>query len=103
MSSVGVYVDRFEDQLKNITGVNHVIAMANGTAALHMALLATNVQVDDEVITQSVSFVATCNSIRYAGAWPVFVDVDEDTMRSESAKPPTVSGTERIKRKWTGR
>ena len=80
VSSVGVYVDRFEDQLKNITGVSHVIAMANGTAALHMALLATNVQVDDEVITQSVTFVATCNAIRYAGAWPVFVDVDEDTM-----------------------
>ena len=77
--------------------------MANGTAALHMALLATNVQVDDEVITQSVTFVATCNAIRYAGAWPVFVDVDEDTMSLSPQSLSTVSGAERIKRKWTGR
>ncbi len=80
VSSVGTYVDRFEDHLKVITGANHVIAMANGTAALHMALLAAGVLRDDEVITQAVSFVATCNSISYVGAWPVFIDVDEDTM-----------------------
>ena len=80
VSSVGAYVDRFEDQLKVITGANQVIAMANGTAALHMALLAAGVLREDEIITQAVTFVATCNSIRYVGAWPVFVDVDEDTM-----------------------
>lgn len=80
VSSVGAYVDRFESMMRDITGARHAIATVNGTAALHMALILAGVQDDDEVITQPLSFVATCNAIAYQRAHPVFVDVDRHTM-----------------------
>lgn len=76
VSSVGPYVTRFEDEMKQLTGADYAIAMVNGTAALHIGLLVAGVQPDDEVITQSLTFVATCNAIAYTGAHPVFIDVD---------------------------
>lgn len=80
VSSVGKYVDRFEQLVAEYTGVKYAIATVNGTAALHIALKLAGVNQDDEVITQPLSFIATCNAISYCGAKPVFVDVDLDTL-----------------------
>lgn len=80
VSSVGKYVDRFEQLMAEYTGAKYAIATVNGTAALHIALKLAGVNPGDEVITQSLSFVATCNAISYCGAEPIFVDVDKDTL-----------------------
>lgn len=80
VSSVGKYVDRFEEQVAEFTGAKHAIAVVNGTQALFVALQLAGVKPQAEVITQSLSFVATANAIRHVGAWPVFLDVDADTM-----------------------
>ncbi len=80
VSSVGKYVDDFEKQLANYTGAKYAVACVNGTAALHMAMLVAGVKQTDMVITQPLSFIATCNAIAYIGASHVFVDVDFDTM-----------------------
>lgn len=80
VSSVGKYVDDFELAVAKYTGANYAIATVNGTAALHAALVLAGVQDNDEVITQSLTFVATCNAIRYCNAEPVFVDVSKETL-----------------------
>jgi perosamine synthetase len=80
VSSVGKYVDRFEQMMVEYTGVKYAIATVNGTAALHISLKLVGVNQGDEVITQPLSFIATCNSISYCGAKPVFIDVDRDTL-----------------------
>lgn len=80
VSSVGKYVDRFEQMMADYTGAKYAVATVNGTAALHVALKLVGVSQGDEVITQPLSFVATCNAISYCGAKPVFVDVDRDTL-----------------------
>lgn len=80
VSSVGKYVDQFEQQLAEYTGAKYAIATVNGTSALHIALLLAGVERDTEVITQALSFIATCNAISYCGAEPVFVDVDKQTL-----------------------
>ena len=76
VSSVGPFVDRFEAMMREITGARYAVATTNGTSALHMALLLAGVSDGDEVITQPLTFVATCNAISYQRAKPVFVDVD---------------------------
>ena len=86
VSSVGGYVGKFEQAVAAYTGARYAIAAVNGTAALHIALLLAGVEKDEEVITQPVSFIATCNAISYAGAYPVFVDVSRDTMGMCPAK-----------------
>ncbi|MBI9100070.1 MAG: LegC family aminotransferase [Spirochaetaceae bacterium] len=80
VSSVGKYVDLFENRIADFTGAKKAIAVVNGTSALHAALRLVGVQNGDEVITQPLTFIATCNAISYCGASPVFVDVDIDTM-----------------------
>jgi len=80
VSSVGAYVDQFEERVAEYTGAKHAIATVNGTSALHIALKLAGVEPNTEVITQSLTFVATCNAIRYCQAEPLFVDVDLDTM-----------------------
>ena len=80
VSSVGEYVTKFEKAVAEYTGSPFAVAAVNGTSALHISLLLSGVHRDDEVITQPVSFIATCNAISYCGAHPVFVDVDRDTM-----------------------
>lgn len=80
VSSVGKFVDQFEVMVAEYTGVKYAIATVNGTAALHIALELSGVINGDEVITQPLSFIATCNAISYCGANPVFVDVDRETM-----------------------
>lgn len=80
VSSVGKYVDRFELMLATYTGAKFAVATVNGTAALHIALKLVGVFPGDEVITQPLTFIATCNAISYCGATPVFVDVERDTL-----------------------
>lgn len=80
VSSVGKYVDQFEKDFASYVGSRYAIATVNGTAALHIAMILAGVERDDEVITQPLTFIATCNAISYIGADPVFVDVDLDTM-----------------------
>ena len=80
VSSVGKYVDRFEEMIRDFTGAKYAIATVNGTAALHIALKLAGVQQGDLVITQPLTFVATCNAITYCGAEPVFVDIDSETL-----------------------
>ena len=80
VSSVGEYVNRFEAMMRELTGARYAVATANGTLALHMSLILAGVKDDDEVITQPLSFVATCNAIAYQRAHPVFIDVDRDTL-----------------------
>ncbi|NER59529.1 LegC family aminotransferase [Pseudomonas sp. MAFF212428] len=80
VSSVGAFVDRFEHDMQVYTGSPRAVATVNGTAALHIALLLAGVKTGELVITQSLTFVATCNAIAYCGAEPVFVDVDRDTL-----------------------
>ena len=84
VSSVGKYVDLFEKKFAEYVGSKYAIAAMNGTAALHIALILADVEYGDEVITQPLTFVATCNAISYCGAKPIFVDVDLDTMGMSS-------------------
>lgn len=80
VSSVGSFVDRFERIVADYIGCRFAVATVNGTAALHMSLLLAGVGRGEEVITQSLTFAATCNAIHYCGAEPVFVDVDRITL-----------------------
>jgi aminotransferase in exopolysaccharide biosynthesis len=80
VSSIGHFVDQFEDAISEFTGAKFTVVTINGTAALHAALLFVGVQDGDEVITQPLTFVATCNAISYCGADPIFVDVDRSTL-----------------------
>jgi perosamine synthetase len=80
VSTVGTYVNHFEEMLQEITGSKYTIATTNGTIALHLALLVAGVKPGDTVITQPLTFAATANAIAHAGATPVFIDVDHDTM-----------------------
>ena len=80
VSSVGKFVDLFEEKVALYTGATRAIVVVNGTEALHVALRLTGVQNGDEVITQPVTFIASVNAISYLGAFPVFVDVDRETM-----------------------
>jgi len=80
VSSVGKFVEQFEQMVAEYTGAKYAIATVNGTAALHIALKLAGVDENSEVITQPLTFVATCNAISYCNAQPVFVDVDRDTM-----------------------
>ncbi len=80
VSSVGAYVNTFEEMMCQLTGAQYAIAMVNGTNALHLALLLADVHANDEVLSQSMTFIATCNAISYIGARPVFIDIDRDTL-----------------------
>ncbi len=80
VSSVGPFVDRFEKDMAEYTGAKRAVVCVSGTNALHMALMLAGVERDDEVLTQALTFIATCNALSYIGARPVFLDVDKDTM-----------------------
>jgi len=80
VSSVGPFVDRFEKDIAAYTGAARAVVCVNGTNALHMALMLSGVERDDEVLTQPLTFIATCNAVSYIGAHPVFIDVDTDTL-----------------------
>ncbi|MCK0115067.1 LegC family aminotransferase [Gelidibacter sp. F63206] len=80
VSSVGAYVDKFENMMQDITKTKKAVAVVNGTAGIQVALRLVGVKDGDEVLTQALTFVATANAIAYNGAKPVFLDVDRDTM-----------------------
>lgn len=80
VSSVGKFVDRFEADMATYTGAKKAVVCVSGTNALHMALMLAGVERDDEVLTQALTFIATCNAISYIGAHPVFIDVDMETL-----------------------
>tara|TARA_B100000795_G_scaffold86761_1_gene63149 strand:- start:5981 stop:7123 length:1143 start_codon:yes stop_codon:yes gene_type:complete len=80
VSSSGTYIDKFEEKIAEYVGVSYAIATSNGTSALHIALILSGVNPGDEVITQPLTFVATCNAINYCGAEPIFIDVDQDSL-----------------------
>jgi len=86
ISSLGKYVSRFEGEFASICGVKHAIALANGTVALHLALLSLDIGPGDEVIMPPLTFVATANAVKYVGANPVFVDVDPTTWTIDPEK-----------------
>lgn len=80
VSSVGKFVDRFEADMAAYTGATKAVVCVSGTNALHMAMMLAGVERDDEVLTQALTFIATCNAISYIGAHPVFIDVDMETL-----------------------
>ena len=80
VSSAGKFVSRFEKKIAKYTGAKYAVATTNGTSALHISLIIAGVEQDDEVITQPLNFVASCNAISYCKAKPIFVDVDKATM-----------------------
>ncbi len=80
VSSVGAFVDRFERDMVAYTGSPRAVATVNGTAALHIALQLAGVKPGELVITQPLTFVATCNAIAYCSADPLFIDVDRHTL-----------------------
>jgi perosamine synthetase len=98
VSSVGVKVTEFEEKVAKFTGANYAVATVNGTAALHVAIQLAEVVPGDEVISQALTFIATCNAIKYSGASPVFVDVDLDTMGMSPAALKTFLETNAEKR-----
>jgi len=80
VSSVGSFVDRFEDDLASYTGVKRAVAVVNGTAALHICLLLAGVKTGDEVLVPTLTFIATANAVSYCGAVPHFIDSEELTL-----------------------
>jgi perosamine synthetase len=86
VSSVGKFVDRFEHELADYTGVKRAIAVVNGTAALHVSLKLVGVEPGDEVLVPTFTFVATANAVSYCGAVPHFVDSEEKTLGLDASK-----------------
>lgn len=80
VSSVGKYVDDFESKIQNVTGASRAVATVNGTTALSTALYLAGVKPDDLVITQALTFVATCNALYHLGAKPVFIDISSTSL-----------------------
>lgn len=80
VSSIGEKVTEFERRIADFAGTRFAIATVNGTSALHIALELLGVDSGNEVITQALTFIATCNATRYCNAWPVFIDVDQDSL-----------------------
>jgi perosamine synthetase len=86
VSSAGPFVTRFEKMMADYVGTGHAVATVNGTAALHLSLLIAGVRPGDAVITSTLTFVATANAIRHAGAWPIFVDVDPASWQIDAGR-----------------
>ena len=85
VSSVGKFVDRFEEDLTAYTGARHAVAVVNGTAALHICLLLAGVKQEDEVLVPAMTFIATANAVTYCGAIPHFVECEERTLGLDPA------------------
>lgn len=86
VSSVGNFVDRFESELAKRVGAKFAVATVNGTAAIHIALLVSGVEPNDEVLVSTLTFIAPVNAIRYSGAWPVFIDAEWDYWQMDPQK-----------------
>src|SRR5271157_3460815 len=86
VSSVGSYVDRFEQMVAQQAGTRYAVATVNGTSALHIALLVAGVRPEDEVLVSALTFIAPVNAIRYVGAWPVFIDAEPAYWQMDPAR-----------------
>lgn len=86
VSSVGSYVDMFEEKFQEYIGAKRAVVTVNGTAALHLALVTLKIGKGDEVIVPSMTFISPVNTVKYAGAEPVFVDVCRDTYVMDTSK-----------------
>jgi perosamine synthetase len=86
VSSVGSYVNLFEEKFQEYVGAKKAVVTVNGTAALHLSLKAVGIKKGDEVIVPSLTFISPVNAVRYAGADPVFVDVCRDTYVMDTDK-----------------
>jgi perosamine synthetase len=86
VSSVGEYVDRFEHMVAQTVGMRTAVATSSGTSALHIALLVSGVQPDDEVLVSTLTFIAPVNAIRYTGAWPILVDAEAQFWQIDGQK-----------------
>ncbi len=86
VSSAGPFVTRLERVIAERAGRAHGVAVVNGTAALHTALLVAGVEANDEVLMPALTFIAPANAVRYVGAWPVFIDVERDHWQLDPAK-----------------
>lgn len=80
VSSSGEYVNQLEKMTADYVGTKYAVAVVNGTAALHLGLIAAGVQPEDEVIVPALTFIAPVNTVRYCGAEPVFMDCDLETL-----------------------
>lgn len=94
VSSVGPFVDSFEKMVANYVGARYGVATCNGTSALHAALLTAGVEPDEEVLVSTLTFIAPVNAIRYAGAWPVFIDAEGDYLQMDVGKLATFLETQ---------
>ncbi len=105
VSTVGKFVNEFESQLSEFTGVKHAIAVVNGTAALHVALLLSGVKPGDEVLVPSLTFVATGNAVVYCGATPHFIDSSESNLgiNAEKLRTYLLSATKQVNGKCINR
>ncbi len=86
VSSIGKNIDKFSNQLSNFTGSKYVIPVSNGTAGIYLSLYASGVTHGDEVIVPSYTFVGTCNPIKYLGANPVFIDIEQNNLSLDVSK-----------------
>lgn len=86
VSSVGSYVDKFEKMVADYAGTKHAISTVNGTSALHISLIASGIQPNDEVIVPTLTFIAPVNAVRYCNAYPVFMDCVNDTLCMDTQK-----------------
>ena len=86
VSSVGSFVDRFEQKLADYVGTKYAVATCNGRATLHIALLVAGVQPDDEALVSTLTFISPANAIRYVRAWPVFIDAEPDYWQMDPQK-----------------
>lgn len=86
VSSAGPFVSRFEQLVADRAGRRYGVAMASGTAALHIALIVAGVGADEEVVVPSLTFIAPANAVRYVGAWPLFVDVEAEYAQLDAGK-----------------
>jgi perosamine synthetase len=101
VSTAGPFVDRFERQVADSVGAKYAVAVVNGTAALHIALLVSGVRPDDEVLVPALTFIATANAVRYAGAWPVFLDAEPLYAQLDPQKLLDFLGRECVRRDGT--
>jgi perosamine synthetase len=92
VSSVGAFVDRFENELRACTGASHAVATSNGTAALHISLLLAGVEPGDEVLMPALTFIATANAVSYACAVPHFVDSETRSLGIDAQALDTYLG-----------
>jgi len=94
VSSLGEFINKFEDEFAKFIGTKYALTVANGTVGLHLALVSLGIKEGDEVIVPDLTFIATANAVKYTGATPIFADIDKETW---------CISVEDIKRKITSR